>query len=372
MSRKSIFVLFLIIFYFANISVNAVGEVIATGQARIINNNVSQARDEALQDAFLDTVRKTIGTYISKQTIMENQEVLKSKIYSKAEGYVTEYEILQEYAKDGLYTVKIMAKATNKLWDNLERLGFILRTQAGHPRCLLLINSNIDEQERFSIFDSRLRSKLSNSGFILIDNEAIKNIINMTEFQRGNNDNNQSIISLGDTYGADIVIYGNVFTEATSKQQLSSSTLNVITAYSDLKAFTTGDGHMIASIYSTENAYSESKSVAENLALEKVSISGGEKLIRKIIASLNKSIAQRSIKLEVKNVKDYSVLSSFENILLKIRGIKRVYLRNYSNGIASYDLLVNQEPNIIAFKLNEEYNINVLEVVANRIKIKLN
>ena len=372
-SRSRIIIIVLIcLVILSGLTINArsvSNEVVATGEAKIVNENISQAKDEALQKAFLETVRKTIGTYVNKQVLMQNQQVLKNNIYSKVEGYVTDYQILNESRVDGYYRVEISARATNKLWEELERLGFILRTQVGNPRCLLLLNDS-SQGNSFSFFKSRLRSILTQTGITLIDREAINNIRDIIDSQQVTN--NESVISVGQSYQADIVVYGDLYTEAISQRELTSSTLNIIKAHSDLRVFTTSDGHMIASVNNSEKAYAETNSVAQNLALEKVSISSGGKLVRRIISALNKTTAQMNIKLEVLDVQAYSSLPNLENILTNINGIKRKYFRNYSQNRAIYDLKVSQDANNIAFKLSEaDKNINILEVLPNRIVIKL-
>src|SRR6056297_2150182 len=71
------------------------------------------ARKEALQNAFLEAVRQTTGNYIRQSTLLKNSELISQRIFSRAEGYVRSYQILDESAVEGFYQLQIKAEVTS-------------------------------------------------------------------------------------------------------------------------------------------------------------------------------------------------------------------------------------------------------------------
>ena len=75
-------------------------EVTAVGQAAIMSNDVSMARDKAIEDALRKAVEQAVGAMVSSETVTQNYELLSDKILSKSKGYVRSYKIATEKKGD--------------------------------------------------------------------------------------------------------------------------------------------------------------------------------------------------------------------------------------------------------------------------------
>ncbi|MGM0549427.1 MAG: flagellar assembly protein T N-terminal domain-containing protein, partial [Bacillota bacterium] len=103
-------------------------EITVSAEAEIIAG-VELARKEALQKAMVKSVRQAAGNFIRKSILVENSKLISSRIYSQAEGYISNYQILSQSAAAGVYKLEIKAEVTSKLSSDLEELKLIIENQ---------------------------------------------------------------------------------------------------------------------------------------------------------------------------------------------------------------------------------------------------
>lgn len=345
------------------------------GQAAIYNGNQLQARDQALQDAYKKAIKKAVGMYIESTTVVEDMQVVEDKIYSQAKGYINEYKVLDDYIEGSTYNIKIRAKVSAEVQNELENLGFILKTQVGNPRVMLLVEEedNYDYRENFSIFESKLRSILSEVGFELVDKSTIEKIQNKESTKKVLSGEPEAAVALSEDYGMDVVIYGKIFTEMLGKRRLNSSVMYSMKAYADIKAVTSQNGRIVASLNDSISAYAAGEEIAENEALEKLAAKIKQELVRKVVAGVNKTNGQKGLKLVVLDVGDFSQLTKLKSKIDQLRGVKSIELRNFSNGVAQYDLKVSSATDRLAVELSRlnEFDIKISQLYRNRLEIKL-
>lgn len=109
-------------------------EVTVTGKAEVVGKNTDAAQKKALSDAFRNAVEKGLGVWIKSQTEVKDAALVKDEILTKAEGYVTEHEIVKEGLNDGLYYVTIRAKVSvDKIGADFKGLVGRVKTAMGNP-----------------------------------------------------------------------------------------------------------------------------------------------------------------------------------------------------------------------------------------------
>ena len=126
----------LIVISYASVCCAALKMVDACGTASIVNENISRARTMALQNAQRNAVEMGLGTVIDSQTMVQNDQLIRDRIYSQSSGYVKNYTILSEgHTHTGnTYEVCIRAKVQlANIKDDLRALG-MLRQQIGNRR----------------------------------------------------------------------------------------------------------------------------------------------------------------------------------------------------------------------------------------------
>jgi len=97
-------------------------------------------------------------------------------------------------------------------------------------------------------------------------------------------------------------------------------------AYADIKAVTSQNGRIVASLNDSTSAYAAGEGIAENEALTKLAAKIKEKLVRKVVAGVNKTNGQQGLKLVVLDVKDFAQLTQFKSEIERLRGIKLIPL----------------------------------------------
>src|SRR5262245_25397452 len=66
------------------------------GFAAVVNNDIAQARDKAIDDAKRKAVEQVAGSQVSSESISENFQLVSDKIYARASGFVKNYSISSE------------------------------------------------------------------------------------------------------------------------------------------------------------------------------------------------------------------------------------------------------------------------------------
>lgn len=75
----------------------------------VIAEGVGTTSDEALREAFRQAVRQVVGTFVSAETLVENDKLVVDKILTFSNGYITTFNKLSETEQNGLVRVTIQA-----------------------------------------------------------------------------------------------------------------------------------------------------------------------------------------------------------------------------------------------------------------------
>ena len=119
----------------SNAPINASAE----GVGVIVDDNTAMARDQAIQDALRLVVEQAAGTMVSSETLVQNYEVLRDRIYSQSQGYIQRYEVTDESIQGNLYKVTIQAAvAEGNLKNDIQALG-LLMARKNMPRVMIMV-----------------------------------------------------------------------------------------------------------------------------------------------------------------------------------------------------------------------------------------
>ncbi|MBI5810612.1 MAG: flagellar assembly protein T N-terminal domain-containing protein [Deltaproteobacteria bacterium] len=111
----------------------------AIGTSFVSGGNSVIARDAALDDALRKAVEQAVGTLVSSDTMVENYQVLKDSVYTRTQGYIKNYTVINEALSGDLYQVTVRATvAVGNLKNDLDAVG-VLHAKAGKPRVLFMI-----------------------------------------------------------------------------------------------------------------------------------------------------------------------------------------------------------------------------------------
>jgi hypothetical protein len=98
----------------------------AEGSAAIHNNNLAQAREQAISLALRGALEKVLSSAASPQILAAGKSVITDKIYPVTERYILSYRIVREAEQDGAYAVRIAATVdAGGLKGDLRSLGVL-------------------------------------------------------------------------------------------------------------------------------------------------------------------------------------------------------------------------------------------------------
>ncbi len=116
--------------------------VTVTGSAEIIGNNKDSAKQKALADAFRKAVESGLGVWVKSESEVKDSAFVRDEILSRAEGYVTDHEVVKESDKEGVYNVTITAKvAVDKIGADFKKLVGRVKTAMGNPSITFVLTT---------------------------------------------------------------------------------------------------------------------------------------------------------------------------------------------------------------------------------------
>lgn len=126
------------------------------------------ARGKALDEAKRAAIEAAMGTMVESRTVVENFEVVKDQIFSRAAGYLTDLQIIDETKTDlGTYEVTIQADVKiSVLVDDLDRFRNMIQWQQ-NPRISIGLEPGIDSEviPTATKATNLLSDKLKKNGF---------------------------------------------------------------------------------------------------------------------------------------------------------------------------------------------------------------
>jgi len=380
--------LFLSINPIASANMPAVVNTTAEGVGVIKDGNKAVARDHAIRDGLRIAVEQAVGTMVSSETLVQNYEVLRDRIYSKTQGYIKDYTIVDEKDEGTLYRVTLKAQvARGDLENDLMALGVLMQRKE-MPRIMLMVaEQNVgmhyyrfwwgieSEHTDLAITETVLLEQLSGKGFVVVDPAVKAGRVDINEPYRISSLSNAAIVSIGKLYEAEVVIYGKALAKLAGSV-MNSSMMSAMADVS-LRAVNTDNARVIASATNHAAAVHPSKVTAGSKALRDAAESIADSLVEQIAASWNKDVSSGGlVQMEIAGVASYNHLVAFKDKVKQIRGVTGIYQRSYQDGTAILDLDTTLAAQILADEivgiLYGDFTVDVTGVSQNRIQLNLN
>ena len=129
----------LLLFCGEPISADVTKSVRATGLGVILAQDKAAAFEQARDAALREAVEEAMGTLISSHTQVHNFALIEDNIFSRTEGYVRSFEIVEQAAIDEhTYQVVVEAQVSlGELHHQLDALNLLIEA-AGNPRIVCI------------------------------------------------------------------------------------------------------------------------------------------------------------------------------------------------------------------------------------------
>jgi len=333
----------------------------SSGEAPILQNDVSQARDEAITDAEIKAVEHVVGIMVDSQTVIEQTLMIDSTIKTNVRGFVKSYKILKEsQSEDGdLYRVEIEAYVDdNPLEDTLTRL------MNKDKIVVLSYESGVNNERAQNTLADMIISKLTALGYKhiidyrLYKNRKVDSLIN--RLRRGDQ---TAARLIGIYYLANVVILGNVYANEGEKQYEG---LYSAKGGGSAKAFNASNYKLIAEVVkSSVKGFGTDEKEALRDALINTSKALSESLVHELTPKQN-----RTIKVIFYNIPTFQDFKKYKNLISQIRWVQEVKEDEIGYNQAKTVFIVHytENPEYLASRLSLE-NLKVLKFNATEIDI---
>jgi len=347
-------------------------KVTVEGVGSISSFDRGRARDEAIRDAFRRAVEQAVEVLVTAETYVENFQVIRDNIISRAEGYIVCYNVRKETIEKDFYRVTLEAlvlPSTLKL--DLFDLHIMIKDVIGNPRVMIMIDEqNLGEKQHFSIIESKLRTLFSDKGFYLVDQEQIDKI-RVSEMARkalAGDMNAALALALESDLNSDIIILGKASTTLLAKD-ISGSPMDSAMAQADIRVVITQSAQNVGNFYKESKGLSTTEQAAGNEALANLAAELGNDLLQKTIDAFNIAAAGRvrSVRVVVTGVHDFLESDKLAQWIGNLRGVERVSQRSFGGGTATLDVDVRIATRDFAIRLQHVLGLKVTAYTMNTI-----
>lgn len=361
----------------------------ATGYATIFDDDISLAKDRAIDDAKLKLVRKVLGETIQGRSLMKDFELVEEIVTAKTVGLVKDDVVIKQWKEGTVYYVTI--EGTVELTAVEDAIDDILNTY-GRPKFICLITETFEGKTNtpgFTETETLIQEILGNAGFQFVDAAVTQKLMQsnaaaMNRAKNGQIGAAEQELLLNDL-GAEVIILGTVSTaDQTAAISQIAKNMKSKQATVRLKAVDVYTGNIIAS--ASKNApglhidgNTASKKAIEGalkLAVGKIEGDTGKfksgTFTDAIVEKFVKAATKREIMLVVSGL-DYAGVKSFrENVSGRVRGVSAVTVKGQAGSVARIEVVFAGKTNDFADELlakssNMGFNIKINESYPNRL-----
>lgn len=208
-------------------------DVEVTGLGKIIDGDVTAAKELALKDAYAKAIAQGAGVKLTRTTQVENFQLVRDEILTESAGYVAAYDILKENSNPPSYEVVVRASVSRQPISNVEKLQILVKYLHAKPRIAVLIDGEAKGESlpksRVNVIQGQITSHLQQAGFSVVDVQTIEE--KKKEFADSLND--EDAARLGSMLEANVTVRGSLSTSITGRvEELNGKKLNfpIITA----------------------------------------------------------------------------------------------------------------------------------------------
>ena len=330
------------IYFASSVNDSNFATVTAVGISALKNNDISTAREEALNQAFALAIEQSVKVLISHEVEVDNAVTIKDKILKKASGYIKSFSILSEGPlppqKDPatgkwvkLYQVKIKAVVgKTSLKKDLSDIIFNL----GDPR-ILVISGDINNQtplqnEIETLFENKLLSK----GFRIYDRKQLKEVQNREKLALLKVGSKEDLFDVGLWFGVDMIVKAKFESVDQGKFEGMDSVYSML----NYKVIYTKTAQLVdAQVLSQSALFVNYKSGTYALANYLITHSNIADNIVKWLISERASLSGKKYSLIFSGFENSNEVSNFEAYLSTIHGIKHFNRTQISLNSAKYE-----------------------------------
>lgn len=225
---------------------NETDEVVVEAEGEGVN------AEQATRAALRDALEKGGKNEIFSQTQVDNFQLTYDTILTRAEGIVTDYQIVKGPTPVvGGGTVKVWIKARVSKKAMVDAWGAIqnVLNQIGRPKIMVYIVERIDGKvEDQSILETKIEERMLKSGFDLVDRNQTRAIAEKEKVDAAAEDNLAKLQAIAKDFGAHILITGTANANQAGLENLYGTPAAFYNCDAQVKVFWTDTAKLLASV----------------------------------------------------------------------------------------------------------------------------
>ncbi|UCG77885.1 MAG: flagellar assembly protein T N-terminal domain-containing protein [Nitrospirota bacterium] len=343
--------------------------VMASGSAVIYSADVGAAKKEALEDAKRNAVDQ-VGSHVLSESVVENYDLVRDRIISKADGYVHRYEIISEKQSGNNYLIDIEADVSkSSLIDD----ATLIYHEMDKPRLMVIV---LEVRGKDVIPTKHAEHAVSSifveKEFSLIDQAMAIENIRKDELRKIAEGDELAAAKIGLRSGAEVVVVGtaSIGDVESIRGQLYASKASI-----SLRALKTDNASLYAISSQSKAATDAVADSAQRKALERTSKSAASDIFWKIVKKWNKEkIRGNEIEIVLSGV-NFTVLRSVKDEIGALRGVSEVFQRSFDAPTAVLNITYNGDSIRLAEILDEMkfkgFDLEVQGVSPGKLNLKV-
>jgi len=323
-----------------------------SGTGVIEESDTAGARNDVFGEVMHKALRQTVIALLPPALAAEKSSILEDRIFPRPGSYINSIEVL----KEGISAIspnsyELTAKvgiSTATLLKDLSALG-ITPQKKGYPRLLVLIEQkNVDEiywhrqLPKLNDAESKVRDALWTVGFPFIEQKTFFGGLSETREKAIYDGDIDTLINLARLNDAQVVIFGRAISSrldnTANPGAMASMDANVL-----LRAIRVDDGQTITTFSARSSQLHVDAVVGGALAIARAAEEAANQIAGDIIRewTTNRPTGLR-ITLVVNGLQSEIDLNRFKaDFQTRIKGVKSLEKRTYSEGTAAFDLVTS-------------------------------
>ena len=322
------------------------------------------SKDDAVRDALRNAVEQAVGTLVDSQTLVQNMAVINDEIYTKSQGFVRDYKVIDARSSGGQVTVTVRAlidtEPNSELMTKLQKLKLIEVGLRDPKIGVIIAEYNKSYWIPNQAAEASVIRKLREAGFKrVIDPRQAANIRGNDFIKSVMDGDLATARSMAGAYSLDYVVVGSAFSNFAGEVVAGGGVLSA-RASIEAKVMKVDTGEIIGS-----NTFEAAGvDITGDIAAKKAIAKAGEKVADYLIKELLNYAAdtEKPLRIVVRHLTSFNKLNALQSELKATHGVKAVYLRNYQNGMAELDVNYTGTPQVLATQLQSFGNLPLVVV----------
>jgi len=373
MKKINVLIAGLLILLFANFAsgaeLPAKQEIVAQGLTAI-TGNVSTAKDAAVAQALRDAVEQAVGVYVLSETKVSNFQLLSDDIYTKATGFVSNWEIIEERKQGNYYMVKLkVVVGLEPLTDELKKLGLLKNWKIA-----VLLTSTLNDNPNLSPVNTAINKIVEDTGFYVASAEimtALEDPAVSHQVVKGNYINAVQI--LRDNH-VDLLIVGKVSGDTSCKKDEAYGVpveMCSINGRLDAYLVRSDTGETIISQSFTTKSAGNGKEKVQAKVFEELGTEAGKFFTKQMLRIPAAPLVNLIL---VASGADYKRLTQFKNKISNVSSLKRISESGFLKGKVTYNVEAEGNASLFCKLLTEEkslseFKINIISCTSGKVEI---